>query len=154
ETARKMDETKELPLRRVADKMLADNGLPSLPTSLYASEAVLADLILQPCTPSLEFLLRAPEERLHFIGALLPTGNGDVPEQIKEAKKAGRKIILVSQGTIANNDLGKPLAPTILGLGDREDLLILATTGGKPIENIPCTLSPNTIASQYLNFGE
>jgi UDP:flavonoid glycosyltransferase YjiC (YdhE family) len=77
-----------------------------------------------------------------------------VPAQIKEAKKAGRKIILVSQGTIANNDLGKLLAPTILGLGDREDFLILATTGGKPIENIPCTLTPNTIASQYLNFGE
>ena len=34
------------------------------------------------------------------------------------------------------------------------DLLILVTTGGKPIENIPCTLAPNTIASQYLDFGQ
>jgi len=88
------------------------------------------------------------------IGALLPSGAGDVPAQIKEAKKAGRKIVLVSQGTIANNDLGKLLVPTILSLGDREDFLILVTTGGKPIESIPCTLTPNTIASQYLNFGQ
>jgi UDP:flavonoid glycosyltransferase YjiC (YdhE family) len=152
--ARNLEETKELPLRRTADKMLADIGLPSLPTSLFASEAVLADLILQPCTPLFEFPLRYPEERLHFIGALLPSDVGDAPAQIKEAKRAGRKIVLVSQGTSANNDLGKLLAPTILGLGDREDLLLLLTTGGKPIENIPCTLTPNTIASPYLNFGQ
>jgi UDP:flavonoid glycosyltransferase YjiC (YdhE family) len=154
EIARNVNEMKQLPMRRAADKLLADIGLPSLPASLFASEAMLADLILQPCTPLFEFPLRESEEKLHFIGALLPSGAGDVPAQIKEAKKAGRKIVLVSQGTIANNDLGKLLTPTILGLGEREDFLILATTGGKPIEHIPCTLTPNTIASQYLNFGE
>jgi len=154
EVARNLDETKELPLRRAADKTLADIGLPPLPASLFESEAVLADLILQPCTQGFEFPLLKPEEKLHFIGPLLPSGAGDVPEQIEEAKKAGWKIILVSQGTIANNDLGKLLAPTILGLGDREDLLILVTTGGRPIEDIPCALTPNTIASQYLDFGQ
>ncbi len=154
EIARNLDEMKVLPMRRAADKMLADIGLPPLPASLFASEAMLADLILQPCTPVFEFPLRESEEKLHFIGALLPSGAGDVPAEIKGAKKAGRKIVLVSQGTIANNDLGKLLAPTILGLGEREDFLILATTGGKPIENIPCRLTPNTIASQYLDFGQ
>jgi UDP:flavonoid glycosyltransferase YjiC (YdhE family) len=148
------NEIQWLPMTRVADKMLADIDLPPLPASLLASRAVLADLILQPCTPGFEFPLREPEERLHFIGVLLPSGVGDVPEQIKEAKKAGRKIILVSQGSVANNDFGKLLVPTILGLRDREDFLILVTTGGKPIENISCALAPNTIASQYLNFGQ
>lgn len=156
EIARNMNEMKDLPMRRAAEKMLAGIGLrlPSLPASLFAPAAMLADLILQPCSPLFEFPLRESEEKLHFIGALLPSGAGDVPAEIKEAKKAGRKIVLVSQGTIANNDLGKLLAPTILGLGEREDFLILATTGGKPIENIPCTLTPNTIASQYLDFGQ
>jgi UDP:flavonoid glycosyltransferase YjiC (YdhE family) len=154
EVARKLDEVKELPVRRAADEILADIGLPPLPAPLFESEAVLADLILQPCTPGFEFPLLEPEERLHFIGPLLPGSGGDVPEQIKEAKRAGRKILLVSQGTISNNDLGKLLAPTILGLGDREDLLILATTGGRPIEDIPCTLAPNTIASKYLDFSQ
>jgi UDP:flavonoid glycosyltransferase YjiC (YdhE family) len=154
EIARNINEMKQLPIRRAADKLLADIGLPSLPASLFASEAMLADLILQPCTPLFEFPVCESEEKLHFIGALLPSGAGDVPAQIKEAKKAGRKIVLVSQGTIANNDLSKLLAPTILSLGEREDFLILATTGGKPIENIPCTLTSNTIASQYLDFGQ
>ena len=153
EVARNVHETTELPLRRAADKLLADIGLPPLPATLFESATVLADLILQPCTPGFEFPLLEPEEKLHFIGPLLPSGAGDVPERIEEAKKAGRKIILVSQGTVANNDLGKLLAPTILSLGDRENLLILVTTGGRPIEDIPCTLAPNTIASQYLDFG-
>jgi UDP:flavonoid glycosyltransferase YjiC (YdhE family) len=154
EVARDLNEKKEFPLRRAADKILADIGLPPLPGSIFASGAMLADLILQPCAPSFEFPLHEPEERLHFIGPLLPSGAGDVPVQIKETKKAGRKIILVSQGTVANNDLGKLLAPAIRGLGDREDMLLLVTTGGKPLENIPCPLASNTIASQYLNFGE
>ena len=154
EIARNIYEKRDLPMRSAADKMLAGIGLPPLPGSFFASGAMLADLIVQPCAPGFEFPLRESEERLHFIGTLLPSGAGDVPAEIKKAKKAGRKIVLVSQGTIANNDLGKLLAPTILGLGERKDFLILATTGGKPIENIPCTLTPNTIASQYLNFGE
>jgi UDP:flavonoid glycosyltransferase YjiC (YdhE family) len=102
EAARSVDETKELPLRRAADELLAEIDLPPLPTFLFRSVAILADLILQPCIPSFEFPLREPEERLHFIGGLLPNGAGDVPAEIKKAKKAGRKIVLVSQGTIAN----------------------------------------------------
>jgi UDP:flavonoid glycosyltransferase YjiC (YdhE family) len=150
----KIDEVQWFPMIHTANRMLSEIGLPPLPSSLLASNAMLADLILQPCTASFEFPVRGPQAKLNFIGALLPSGAGEVPEQIKKAQKAGRKIVLVSQGTIANNDLGKLLAPTILALGDREDFLILATTGGAPIENIPCTLSPNTIASQFLNFGE
>jgi hypothetical protein len=82
EAARSVDETKELPLRRAADELLAEIGVPPLPTSLFRSVAVLADLILQPCIPSFEFPLREPEERLHFIGGLLPNGAGDVPAEI------------------------------------------------------------------------
>lgn len=153
EITREIDEKKELPLRQHADRLLAELGLPGLPGTVFASTGLLADIFLQPCVPSFEFPLRQPQEKLHFIGALLPEGAGDVPPGLKEAKAAGKKIVLVSQGTIANNDLAKLLAPTIQGLGEREDFLVLATTGGKPIENIPCALAPNTVASKYLNFG-
>jgi MGT family glycosyltransferase len=153
-TAREINQKRELPVKEAVDRLLAELGLPGLSGTVLGSGALLADIILQPCVPSFEFPLRQPAKKVHFIGALLPQGAGDVPPGLKEAKEAGRKIVLVSQGTIANNDLGKLLAPAIQGLGDREDFLILATTGGKPIENIPCALTPNTVASKYLNFGE
>lgn len=153
EAAREINEKKEFPLKRHTDKILADLGLPGIPGTFFASAALLADMILQPSVPSFDFPLREPAKKVHFIGALLPEGSGDVPPELEKAKKAGRKIVLVSQGTIGNNDLGKLLAPTIQGLGDREDFLILVTTGGKAIEEIPCQLTPNTVASKYLNFG-
>jgi hypothetical protein len=46
------------------------------------------------------------------------------------------------------------VAPTILALGDREDILLLVTTGGAPIGDIPSTLQPNTIVSHYFNFSQ
>jgi UDP:flavonoid glycosyltransferase YjiC (YdhE family) len=152
EITRELDEKKELPLRKIADRMLAEIGLPGLPGTIFASSGLLADMFLQPCVPSFELPLREPAKKVHFIGALVPAGWGDVPPEVKEAKKAGRKVVLVSQGTVANNELGKLLAPTIQALGDRDDFLILATTGGKPIENIPCAIPANTVASQFLNF--
>jgi UDP:flavonoid glycosyltransferase YjiC (YdhE family) len=153
EVAREVNETKEFPLMAEADRLLAGLGLPGLPGSLWASAALLADIVMQPCVPSFEFPLRKPAQKVHFIGSLVPEGWGDMPPGLKEAKAAGRKVVLVSQGTVANNDLGKLLGPVIQGLGDRDDFLTLATTGGKPVEEIPCPLTPNTVASQFLNFS-
>lgn len=142
------------PVREHADNVLHAMGVEPLPAPLFESMSTLADLVLQPCAQGFEYPLREQDSGVRFIGALMPEGTGDTPSQIKEAKRAGRKVILVSQGTIANNDLGSLLAPAIRAFEDQEDYLILVTTGGKPIEMIPCPLSKNTIASKFLNFAE
>jgi MGT family glycosyltransferase len=154
EAARQQYEVKELPLRKAADKLLATMDLPPLPTLLFRSTAILADVMMQPCTPSFEFPLREPEDKLHFVGCLMSGGAGEVPAGIREAKEAGRKIVVISQGTVANNDLGKLLVPTIQALGKRQDLLLLVTTGGLPVEDIPCELPSNTIASRFLDLSK
>jgi MGT family glycosyltransferase len=151
--AQEINEQKELPLKQYTDRRLAELGRPGLPGGVFESAALLADIILQPCGPSFEPPLREPAPKVHFIGPLVPEGSGDVPQGLKEAKMAGRKVVLVSQGTIANNDLGKLLAPVIQAFGDREDFLVLATTGGKAIEEIPCSIPSNTVASKFLNFS-
>jgi UDP:flavonoid glycosyltransferase YjiC (YdhE family) len=152
--ARDIDAALTNPVREHADSLLRNLGVPELPASLFESIATLADLILQPSVSSFEYPLRETPEKLHFIGALLPKGSGDLPPQVKQAKESGKKIVLVSQGTIANGDLGKLVVPVIQALGIRKDVLILATTGGKPIDTIPHPLSANTIASPFLNFRE
>jgi MGT family glycosyltransferase len=152
--AQKVDEDLTNPVREHADRVLREMGVDGLPAPLFESMAMLSDLIIQPCTPGFEFPFHNRDGRVRFIGALMPEGTGDVPSQVKKAKKAGKKVILVSQGTVANDDLGKLLAPAIQAFGDREDFLILVTTGGKPIEMIPCPLTKNTIASRFLGFRE
>jgi UDP:flavonoid glycosyltransferase YjiC (YdhE family) len=141
------------PVREHADRTLHAMGVEPLPAPLFESMATLADVIVQPCVPGFEYPVRE-QGNVHFIGAMIPEGAGDTPAWVKEAKRAGKKVILVSQGTIANDDLGKLLAPAIQAFGDREDFLILVTTGGKPLEMIPCPLTNNTIASRFLNFRE
>lgn len=140
------------PLREHANRLLSDLGVPGLTAPLLESIATLADVMLQPCAPGFEFPLRRPPQNLHYIGLLMPEGSGDIPSQIQEAREAGRTVILVSQGTIANDDLGQLVAPTIRAFADRDDFLILVTTGGRPLEEIPGALPPNTVASRYLDF--
>jgi UDP:flavonoid glycosyltransferase YjiC (YdhE family) len=143
------------PVREYADQILDELGVQRLPGPIVESTAALSDLILQPCVPSFEFPFRqAPGNKVHFIGSLLPQGLGDVPPQVKEAKDAGRSIVLVSQGTVVNDDLGRLVAPVIQALGEHKDKLLLVTTGGKSIDSIPCPLSPNTVAVPFLNFGK
>jgi len=153
--AKDFDKALTNPVREHADQILYAMGVEPLPAPLFESMATLADVILQPCVPGFEYPVREQDEdKVHFIGAMIPEGAGDTPAWVKEAKRTGKKVILVSQGTIANDDLGKLLAPAIQAFGDREDFLILVTTGGKPLENIPCHLTRNTIASRFLNFRE
>ena len=152
--ARSMDADVTNPLREYSDRILDELGIPGLPWPPLESMVMLADVILQPCVPSFEFPLRERPKKLHFIGSLMPEGSGDVPPQVKDAKDAGRVVILVSQGTAANGDLGQLLAPVIQVYGDHDDVLILAATGGRPIESIPYPLGRNTVASQFLDFRE
>jgi MGT family glycosyltransferase len=154
EIAQNIDAALTTPLREYTDQILGELGFPGLPMPLLESMAALADVILQPCVPGFEFPLQDRPNKLHFIGALMPEGSGDVPPLVKEAKEAGRTVIMVSQGTVANSDLGQLVAPVIQAYGDRDDVLILVTTGGRPIDSIPCPLSRNTVASQFLNFRE
>jgi UDP:flavonoid glycosyltransferase YjiC (YdhE family) len=143
------------PVREHTDRILDKLGAQGLPGWIIESSALLSDLILQPCIPSFEFPYREPSgKKVHFIGSLFPEGSGAVPPQVKEAREAGRSIVLVSQGTVANDDLGLLAAPVIQALGKHADKLILITTGGKPADSIPCPLSPNTVAVPYLNFAE
>ena len=78
---------------------------------------------------------------LHFIGPLLPEPSIDyIPPAWWNELKENKLVVHVTQGTIANNpdDL---IIPTLQALVN-EDLLVVATTGGKPIETIKLTQIP------------
>jgi MGT family glycosyltransferase len=143
------------PVREHTNRILNKLGAQRLPGPVLESSALLSDLILQPCGPSFEFPHREPSgKKLHFIGPLFPEGSGEVPPQVKEAHEAGRSIVLVSQCTVANHDLRQLVAPVIEAFGDHAGKLILITTGGKPIDSIPCPLGPNSVAAPFMNFSK
>ena len=61
-------------------------------------------------------------------------------------------MVLLTQGTVANHDLGQLVAPALMALAGRKDVLVLVSTGGKPIDAIPVPLPSNALAATFLPF--
>ncbi len=64
-----------------------------------------------------------------------------------------RTIVHVTQGTIANRDYRQVIAPTLEALAGDDDILIVASTGGRPLDTLP-PLPPNARAAQYLPYDQ
>ncbi len=140
------------PVRAYADKVLADLGLPSLPASLTQSIVQLPDIFLQQGVPGFEFDFGTLPPNLRFVG-LLPPGASSAPRPSWwDELDGGKPVVLVTQGTLANGDLGQLLEPTLTALADRDDLLVVATTGGRPVETLPVPLPANARVASFLPF--
>ncbi|RUP18212.1 glycosyltransferase [Methylobacterium sp.] len=146
------------PVRAYMDAKLAALGLPPLPASLPHSIVILPDLFLQPTVPGFEYDYGTLPPGLRFIGLLQPpTPPAPLPEwwpALEAANAAGRPVVLVTQGTLANADLGELVEPTLTALADRDDLLVLATTGGRPVDALAVPVPANARVSCFLPFRE
>lgn len=63
-----------------------------------------------------------------------------------------RKVVLVTQGTVANHDFGLLVRPTLEALAAERDLLVVATAGGRPVDAIPDPMPDNARVVSYLSF--
>jgi UDP:flavonoid glycosyltransferase YjiC (YdhE family) len=61
-------------------------------------------------------------------------------------------VVLVTQGTLANHNFGLLVAPTLAALADESDLLVVATAGGRAVDDIPGPIPANERLAQYLPF--
>lgn len=140
------------PVRAHADAQLAQLGLPPLPASLPHSIAVLPDLFLQPTVPDFEYDFGTLPPNLRFTG-LLPALSAEVAlPDWWQARDRAKPVVLVTQGTLANADFGELIEPTLAALADRDDLLVVATTGGRPVEALRGPLPANARVAPFLPF--
>jgi UDP:flavonoid glycosyltransferase YjiC (YdhE family) len=63
-----------------------------------------------------------------------------------------RKVVLVTQGTVANHNFDLLVAPTLAALANEHDVLVVATAGGRPVEAIPGPIPRNARVASYLPF--
>lgn len=140
------------PVRAYADDQLARLGVPALPAALTHSIAVLPDLFLQQTVPAFEYDFGTLPPNLRFTG-LLPVPGTEVPlPDWWVARDLGKPVVLVTQGTLANADFGELIEPTLAALADRDDLLVVATTGGRPVDALGGTLPDNARVAPFLPF--
>lgn len=142
------------PVRAYADDLLAKEGLPGLPASLPHSIVILPDAFAQFTVPSFEYDYGVLPPHVRFVGALPPpVGTMPLPEWWDEID-GHRRVVLVTQGTLANQNFDELIEPTLRALADRDDLLVVATTGGRPVESLRAPLPGNARVSTFLPFGD
>jgi MGT family glycosyltransferase len=139
------------PLGRRLNRSLKDLGVGPLSTPPFDSGVELADAYLQLTAPSFEFPRELPPS-VHFVGAppIIPN-QAPLPSWAHELD-GSRKVVLVTQGTVANHDFSLLIGPTLAALANEPDLLVIATAGGRPIDAIPGPIPSNARLATYLPF--
>src|ERR1700730_4813193 len=132
--------------------ILVKHGSRPLPAFLFDAMILLPDLYLQLTARAFEYPRAEMPDSIRFVGPLLPPPSADLrlPPWWDDVDKAG-SMVLVTQGTVANDDLGRLVGPTLTALAN-EDLTVIASTGGPPVESIPAALPPNARATTFLPF--
>ncbi len=111
-----------------------------------------ADALVQLTVPSFEYPRSDSPATLHFTGPLSATSSpAPLPPWWPELDSA-RPIIHVTQGTVANTDYNQLIAPTLRALAD-EDVLVVLSTGGRPLDTLP-PLPDNARAATFLPYEE
>jgi MGT family glycosyltransferase len=134
------------------DAILAKLGLPPLPRFLFDSFISLPDRYLQLTAEAFEYPRRDLPETVRFVGPLFPRpGTQFEPPDWWEELDGSRPVVLVTQGTLANTDLTQLVVPTLTALAN-DDVLVIATTGGPPLDAISIPLPANARAGVFLPF--
>ena len=139
------------PVGHHLDRVLEKLGIGPLSMTLFDSAVELPDAYLQLSVPGFEFPRSVPT-RARFIGAMpIIPGQAPVPNWAQELD-TGRKVVLVTQGTVANHNFGLLVEPTLAALANEPDVLVVVTTGGRPIDSISGPIPGNARIASYLPF--
>lgn len=111
-----------------------------------------ADALVQFSVSSFEYPRSDAPSTLHFAGPLSATGSRAALPPWWPDLDGTRPIIHVTQGTVANTDYDQVIAPTLRALAD-DDVLVVVTTGGRPLDTLP-PLPDNARAASYLPYDE
>jgi UDP:flavonoid glycosyltransferase YjiC (YdhE family) len=129
-------------------------GAPRLQYYFMDASAMLNDLFLQGTCPSFEYPRSDLPKSVTFIGPYLPAKSLDYKTPVWWGELGGpRQVVLVTQGTIANEDFNQLLIPTIQALAS-EDVLVIVTTGNKPFENVNNPLPDNVRLEMFIPYHE
>jgi UDP:flavonoid glycosyltransferase YjiC (YdhE family) len=127
-------------------------GIAPLAMDAHEAAVVLPDTYLQLTVPSFEFPRQNLPDTVRFVGTLpITPKQAPIPSWAHELD-GSRKVVLVSQGTVSNHDFGQLVIPTMAALANEPNLLVVVTTGGRPVEAITGAVPANARLASYLPF--
>lgn len=140
------------PVQAFFNATLTKIGSRPLPCPLLESMSTLPDLYLHPGIRSFEYPDESSTSPVQFIGGPLSLRKQHVLPNWWNELDQTKRLVLITQGTVANRDLGQLVGPALVGLGEEKDLILLVTTGGQPIESIPVPIPANARVVEFLPY--
>ncbi|WP_440695848.1 glycosyltransferase [Clavibacter nebraskensis] len=146
------------PLRRAVDAVLAEIGAPASRADAFDYAYRCFDALYQLSVADLEYPRRELPATVRFVGPLREAADGACEVALPDwwpDLVDGRPVVHVTQGTIDNADLGRLIAPTLRALA-HEDVLVVATTGGRPVADVARALGgplpANARVAEYIPY--
>lgn len=138
-------------LQRAAEAMTIQTVGHPLQTAAMNYPAT-ADAVVQFSVPAFEYPRNDLTVPVHFVGPVSLATASDAPLPQWWSDLDGKTVVHVTQGTVANLDLEDLILPTGRALADR-DVIVVATTGGRPIPpNVQ--LPANMRIAEYLPYDQ
>lgn len=135
-------------LKRCLEKM----GIEPPVTDMFNALVDLSDAYLQMTVPGFEFPRQDLPASVYFVGTPPIASSGAALPPWAHELNGTRKIVLITQGTLANYSFDLLITPTLAALADETDLLVIVTTGGRPVNSIPGPIPRNARLAPYLPF--
>jgi MGT family glycosyltransferase len=141
------------PVNDHIDRILAScRATKKLPCSCWDIGYVMIDHFFQFTAAAFEFPRSDLPDKIEFVGSVNPRmSTRDWEPDWWQDLDRSRPIVLVTQGTIANQDLSELIEPTLVGLADK-DLTVIVATGGINPDKIAVTIPDNAKIVSFIPF--
>lgn len=145
-----------MPITDAANERLRVCGSRPLDDTIF-DMVRLFDRTFELGAAGLEYPRRELADHVEFVGPLRPPAASTALPDWWADLRGARPVVHVTQGTIDNADLSRVLASTLRGLA-RDDVLVVASTGGRPVEEVTRLLGgalpPNARVAEYLPYDQ
>ena len=139
-------------IQRFARRRLAEAGAPGgFPGYFIDLQPKVVDAYLQATVAGFEYPRSDLAPSVRFVGPILtpPARAFEQPRLVGRAGSRTRPVVHVTQGTLDNADLGRLLLVTTRALA-RDDVLVVATTGGPDPEPLRRDLPANVRLERFV----
>ena len=137
-------------VRDHANKVRHQLGLPSQKSPVMEDHYHIPSLVMQISTPAFEYPRSDQPSHLHFVGPILPEHFPDfLPPAWWPDLSGDSPVILVNQGTVANN-LQDLVIPAIEAFKDEDVLLVTVPVSENALQKVP----KNVRTEKFIPFNE
>ncbi|KAA9394498.1 glycosyltransferase [Kocuria coralli] len=137
------------PVQRFADDLTREvTGRPM--QRFFLDWPAGCDLLVQFTVAEFEYPRAGLPDHVRFVGTVSRSAASTIPLPDWWRDLDGRRVVHVTQGTVANTEWG--LIGTALEALADDDVLVVVSTGGRPVDTLPPRLPGNARVARFLPY--